>query len=105
FCERMLQKNLRVTWQLPSGTRSEALDEEVLGAMHRAGCRNVSYAPESGSERTLKRILKKVQLSRMEASMRAAVVAGLNVKANIVIGFPGEDRDDLVATLAFIRKM
>ena len=43
----------RITWQLPSGTRSEALDEPVLRAMYRSGCRNVTYAPESGSERTL----------------------------------------------------
>jgi pyruvate-formate lyase-activating enzyme len=33
--------HLRVTWQLPSGTRSEALDEETLRAMYRSGCRNV----------------------------------------------------------------
>jgi anaerobic magnesium-protoporphyrin IX monomethyl ester cyclase len=105
FCEQMRRKNLGVTWQLPSGTRSEALDGEVLAAMHAAGCRNVSYAPESGSVRTLARILKKVNLERMEASMRAAVAAGLNVKANIVIGFPGEDGDDLMATLRFIRTM
>jgi anaerobic magnesium-protoporphyrin IX monomethyl ester cyclase len=105
FCDELLRRRLRITWQLPSGTRSEALDEEVLAAMFRAGCRNVSYAPESGSERTLARILKKVKLPRMEASMRAAVAAGLNVKANIVIGFPGEDRDDFLQTLGFIRKM
>jgi radical SAM superfamily enzyme YgiQ (UPF0313 family) len=105
FCEQMLRRKLRVEWQLPSGTRSEALDGEVLRAMARAGCRNISYAPESGSQRTLKRILKKVKLERMEASMREAVAAGLNVKANIVIGFPGEARDDLAETLGFIRKM
>jgi radical SAM superfamily enzyme YgiQ (UPF0313 family) len=105
FCDAILKNGLRVLWQLPSGTRSEALDEEVLRMMYRAGCRNVSYAPESGSERTLERILKKVHLHKMLESMRAAVAAGLNVKANIVIGFPGEDRDDLVATMRFIRKM
>jgi anaerobic magnesium-protoporphyrin IX monomethyl ester cyclase len=105
FCRLMEQRRLGVTWQLPSGTRSEALDGEVLRAMFRAGCRNVSYAPESGSERTLRRVRKKVRLERMEESMRQAVAAGLNVKANIIIGFPDEDRRDLRDTLGFIRRM
>ncbi|MFT3714011.1 MAG: radical SAM protein [Archangium sp.] len=105
FCRLMEERKLGVSWQLPSGTRSEALDDEVLAAMFRAGCRNVSYAPESGSERTLRKILKKVKLDRMLRSMQSAVSAGLNVKANIIVGFPGEVRSDLQDTLGFIRQM
>jgi anaerobic magnesium-protoporphyrin IX monomethyl ester cyclase len=105
FCRLLEARRLRITWQLPSGTRSEALDEPVLRAMHRSGCRNVSYAPESGSVRTLESIKKKVKLDRLEASMRAAVRAGLNVKANILIGFPDESEEDLRATLRFILRM
>lgn len=105
FCATMQSRGVSVSWQLPSGTRSEALDDEVLRAMAGAGCTNVSYAPESGSERTLRRIKKKVNLDRMTASMRSAVAAGLNVKANIVIGFPDETRADLVDTMHFIRRM
>ena len=105
FCRLLDARGLRITWQLPSGTRSEALDEPVLQAMQRSGCRNVSYAPESGSPRTLEAIKKKVKLDRLEASMRAAVRAGLNVKANILIGFPDEQRDDLRETLRFILRM
>ena len=105
FCRLLDARGLRLTWQLPSGTRSEALDEPVLQAMYRSGCRNVSYAPESGSPRTLEAIKKKVKLERLEASMRSAVRAGLNVKANILIGFPGEQREDLRETLRFILRM
>jgi anaerobic magnesium-protoporphyrin IX monomethyl ester cyclase len=96
---------VRIIWQLPSGTRSEALDAPVLRAMYRAGCRNVSYAPESGSRRTLHTIKKKVKLEHLAASMRAAVGVGLNVKANILIGFPDEQAGDLRQTLRFIWRM
>ena len=41
FCRLLDARGLRITWQLPSGTRSEALDEPVLRAMYRSGCRNV----------------------------------------------------------------
>jgi radical SAM superfamily enzyme YgiQ (UPF0313 family) len=105
FCRELRARRLDITWQLPSGTRSEALDGEVLRAMYEAGCRNVSYAPESGSARTLRRIRKKVRLDRMLDSMREAVDIGLNVKANIILGFPGETIGDAFETLGFLVKM
>jgi radical SAM superfamily enzyme YgiQ (UPF0313 family) len=105
FCRILDERGLSIMWQLPSGTRSEALDEAVLRAMYRSGCRNVSYAPESGSERTLDLIQKKVKLERLEDSMRTAVRVGLNVKANILIGFPEERRADVRRTLRFLLRM
>jgi radical SAM superfamily enzyme YgiQ (UPF0313 family) len=105
FCRTLEARGLSITWQLPSGTRSEALDEPVLRAMYRSGCRNVSYAPESGSERTLDAIQKKVDLDRLGHSMSTAVRVGLNVKANILIGFPEERKEDVRWTLRFILRM
>jgi radical SAM superfamily enzyme YgiQ (UPF0313 family) len=105
FCDQLEQRGLAITWQLPSGTRSEALDEPVLRAMFRTGCRNITYAPESGSQATLERIKKKVKLHRLEESMRTAVEVGLNVKANIMIGFPHERETHLRETLGFIWRM
>lgn len=105
FCAELEARDLRVTWQLPSGTRSEALDEPVLRAMVRAGCRNVTYAPESGSPRTLRDIQKRVTLDHLAASMATAVRLGLNVKANIMIGFPDEQPADLRDTMRFLLRM
>jgi len=105
FCEELLRRRLDITWQLPSGTRSEAIDREVASLLYRSGCRNVSYAPESGSKRTLKAIKKKVNLDRMEASMKASVDEGLNVKANIIVGFPDETHEDLIDSLKFVARM
>ena len=105
FCRLMIERRVPVTWQLPSGTRSEAIDAEVCGLLHASGCRNVSYAPESGSERVLKAIQKKVKLERMLDSMRAATSSGINVKANILIGFPDERAADLVDTARFLVEM
>jgi radical SAM superfamily enzyme YgiQ (UPF0313 family) len=101
FCQQVLDRGLEITWQLPSGTRSEALDDEVLGQLYRAGCRNLSYAPESGSPAVLERIKKRVDLSRMKRSMSAAVRAGINAKANIILGFPGETHREVRQTLRF----
>ncbi|MGH2571714.1 MAG: B12-binding domain-containing radical SAM protein, partial [bacterium] len=37
FTNEILRRGLEVTWQLPSGTRSEAIDEEVAELMVKAG--------------------------------------------------------------------
>ncbi|WP_204106170.1 MULTISPECIES: radical SAM protein [Spirulina sp. CCY15215] len=105
FCQLIKQRNLKFTWQLPSGTRSEAIDAEVSQLLYEAGCRNLSYAPESGSMETLKKIKKMVKLDRMLDSMKAAVKNGLNVKAHVIIGFPRETRRQVWETLGFLVKM
>jgi radical SAM superfamily enzyme YgiQ (UPF0313 family) len=96
--DAMERRGLRISFQLPSGTRSEAVDQEVAERLHRAGCRNFTYAPESGSVRTLRLIEKKVKLDALRASARASVRAGLKTHANLIIGFPHETLADLADT-------
>ena len=102
FCNILKEENLNVTWQLPTGTRSEALDEDVLPLVYETGCRNITYAPESGSDRMLKVIKKKVQIPRMLDSLSTAHRAGLVTRVNIIIGHPEEKRSDTWKSLAFL---
>jgi radical SAM superfamily enzyme YgiQ (UPF0313 family) len=105
FCNLILASGRRFTWQLPSGTRSEALDAEVTRLLYASGCRYINYAPESGSEEILARIKKRISKAKMLASMRAAVRHGLHVKANFILGFPGERLRHIWDTYHFIVSM
>jgi anaerobic magnesium-protoporphyrin IX monomethyl ester cyclase len=105
FTQMILDRKMKFTWQLPSGTRSEAIDAEVCRLLYASGCRNMSYAPESGSPEVLKRIKKVVKLDRLEASVMNAVREGLNVKLNIIMGFPNETRKELGQTVRFLFRM
>jgi radical SAM superfamily enzyme YgiQ (UPF0313 family) len=105
FTQLILDRKMKFTWQLPSGTRSEAIDREVSRRLYVSGCRNMSYAPESGSPEVLKRIKKVVKLDRLEESVLGAVREGLNVKLNIIMGFPGESKQELGETLRFLFRM
>lgn len=104
FCQLLIRENLGVSWQLPSGTRSEALDAEVLKLMYDAGCRNITYAPESGSTRMLNVIKKKAKLPRMLESLRAAERQGLRTRVSMIIGHPEERRRDTWQSLKFLMK-
>ncbi|MBN8218017.1 MAG: B12-binding domain-containing radical SAM protein [Spirochaetes bacterium] len=105
FCALVKSRGMHFTWQLPSGTRSEAIDRDVCRALHEAGCRNMTYAPESGSPEVLRRIKKKVDLKNLMRSMRGAIREGMNVKTNIIIGFPDETKREVWQTIRFVCKM
>jgi anaerobic magnesium-protoporphyrin IX monomethyl ester cyclase len=105
FCRRLLDENIQLKWSLPSGTRSEALDRETLELLRKTGCNYLVYAPESGSPSTLKRIKKRIHLERVTESMLEAKRQGLILRANLIIGFPGETRQDIFQTLRYGLKL
>jgi radical SAM superfamily enzyme YgiQ (UPF0313 family) len=101
FCREIERRGLVFTWQLPTGTRSEVIDREVADALYRTGCRNIGYAPESGSPETLKRVKKQVDLRNLTSSIRSALAAGVHVRVNMILGFPDDTRRDLWKSLLF----
>ncbi|MEE2751900.1 MAG: radical SAM protein [Myxococcota bacterium] len=98
FCEALESRGLNVTWQLPSGTRSEVLDREVLERMYATGARNVTYNPETGSPRMLEIFKKRVKLDRMMESLKEANDIGMVTRTCYIVGHPKERRRDLLDT-------
>tara|TARA_Y100001970_G_C14249655_1_gene870840 strand:+ start:138 stop:1826 length:1689 start_codon:yes stop_codon:yes gene_type:complete len=102
FCNELKKRKINnITWQLPVGTRSEALDEETLSAIYKSGCAYICYAPESGSEKSLNIIKKRVKLDRLIESIKSAVKIGHTVKLNFIIGFPHETFGDCLKSVWF----
>ena len=105
FTNELKRRNLDITWQLPSGTRSEALDEEVISRLADTGIKFLVYAPESGSKRILHEIKKKVNLKKLTQSVSFAMKNKIVTKINFIIGFPNEKRLDILKTLLFMWKL
>lgn len=105
FCQELIDRNLNITWQLPTGTRSEAIDDEVADLLKRSGMVSMAYAPESGSDTTRKFIKKKMKTENLFDSIAAAAKVDLNVAAFIVIGFPHDEPDHLEENLQFIDRL
>jgi len=105
FCEKVISKKWNTTWQMPAGTRAEALDAEALHLMYLSGQKNISYAPESGSPTTLRLIKKKIKLDRMKVSIRAALKEGMNVKLNMIMGFPHETKKEIFESFGFLKDL
>jgi anaerobic magnesium-protoporphyrin IX monomethyl ester cyclase len=104
FCDEIIKRDMKVTFQLPSGTRSEGIDLEVAQKLKAAGCHEFSFAPESGDPRVLQAIKKKVSLPKMFDSARSALKAGINVGCFFIIGFPEDDYLSVLRTYKAIVK-
>lgn len=105
FCKLLISKDLGITWSMSSGTRSEALDREVLTYMRKAGVERVTYAPESGSIKTLARINKKVKPTRMAKSIRSSVQVGIFTRANFIFGLPDQTNYEALQSVGFVTKL
>ncbi|MBW2458880.1 MAG: B12-binding domain-containing radical SAM protein [Deltaproteobacteria bacterium] len=105
FCREILERRLRISWQLPTGTRAEAIDAEVAMLLRQSGLSTLAYAPESGSAHTRRLIKKKLKATRLLASIGAAVAAGLNVSVFLVIGFPHDEPKHLRDNLGLIDRL
>jgi anaerobic magnesium-protoporphyrin IX monomethyl ester cyclase len=105
FCNEIIDRGLKITWQMPSGTRSEVFDEEVAGLLYKSGCRALAFAPESGAPEILEAIKKKVDLEKLVTSAKIAMKHNMKVSCFFVIGFPDDTPETLRKSLKMIRRL
>jgi tRNA-2-methylthio-N6-dimethylallyladenosine synthase len=69
-------------------------------------CRHVHLPVQSGSDRMLKRMLRRYTAAEYirRVSELKARVPGLTLSSDVIVGFPGETEADFEATLALVRE-
>ena len=106
FFTGIIRLNLNIEIYLRNGIRADKVDLDLLKLMRAAGVQRVWFAPESGSQKTLDRIInKKMRLSDCETAIRMAKQAGLAVTCFLVIGFPDETLEDVQQTIRYGHKL
>jgi anaerobic magnesium-protoporphyrin IX monomethyl ester cyclase len=104
LCGAIRQAGLdhRVQWD--ALLRANQADAELLREMKAAGCIQVEFGFESGSDAMLRNLNKNTTVETNVRAARLAHEAGLRIYADIMVGLPGETEGDLRATLRFVRK-
>ena len=105
FALNLEVRNLGVVYQIPAGTRCEAIDQELVFALERSGLRNFALAPESGSDEILQVIKKQMDLTKLIETARYVIKSKITLGIFIVIGFPEDTKHTLASTLKLIRKL
>ena len=83
----------------------QTLDKEMLSLMRLAGFKRVMFAPESGNDRVIREeIGKTFTVADAENTIKDITNAGLIPYINILIGMPGETRNEIADTIEFCRR-
>jgi radical SAM superfamily enzyme YgiQ (UPF0313 family) len=78
-------------------------DEETASYLAEAGCKIVKFGVESGSERIRRDVLCRYMTNKdIESAFRAAHKFGLHTSAFVMIGLPGETKEDVLATVKLL---
>ncbi|MFI5758111.1 B12-binding domain-containing radical SAM protein [Streptomyces sp. NPDC051569] len=81
------------------------LSEADLDRLVANGLREVALGIESGSDRILAAMDKRIDAAMTERVARRLVAHGIGVKGYFILGFPGETQEDLDATVQHIRNL
>ena len=102
----MVKRNLNMTWDATNGVIAASLREEVVQSAAESGCIGLALGIESGNEKILREI-KKPGTPRI--FRRAAEVLRrypqINVRALLIIGFPGETLGQIYDTISLCEEM
>jgi radical SAM superfamily enzyme YgiQ (UPF0313 family) len=102
LCKRMQEKKLGFFWSCD--TRVDLLSDELLREMRLAGCQRLSLGVESGSQRILDAIDKKITVGEILESTALAKKWGIKVRYYMMLGNRGDTRETFAETLAFLER-
>ena len=104
FSELLLAHKVRIKWGGQAVIRKE-MTSDLLRLMHEAGCSYLGYGVESGSNRVLTSMNKRLFTVELASEvLKRTHDAKINTYANIMFGYPTETDADFLDTLSFIKR-
>ncbi len=103
FCGRMIEENIKISWSCER--RVDTVNLETLKLMKKAGCYSIFYGIESLDQDCLDAVNKGIKVEQAEDVMRLTKKAGIDVRANFIIGLPNETPEKFRAMVKRICKI
>ncbi len=100
-CREISKRNLGISWECEA--RVDTIDKELVEAMKNSGCEFIDLGVESGSNRILKNIKKGITVEQVIFAAKTIKEAGIEAKAFIMHGLPGETYEDIKKTVFLSR--
>jgi len=103
FCTSLEESGCCLKWDcLATGVRLDTLHKELLERMEEAGCKAMSVAVESGSQRILEDMRKQVSLDTIREKIRLIKeTTRIKVNSYYILGYPEETREDINMSIRF----
>jgi radical SAM superfamily enzyme YgiQ (UPF0313 family) len=102
YARELEKRRLRLPFECIS--RAERIDDEVADALVSLGCFRVWIGSESGSQRVLDRMKRKVSVDQVRATAARLRRRGIEVGMFIMLGDEGEEARDLEDTVDHLKR-
>jgi radical SAM superfamily enzyme YgiQ (UPF0313 family) len=102
FAEELKKKNLKIIYECI--TRADRMNEEVIQTMKETGCFRVWIGAESGSQRIIDAMDRRVKVEQVREMIQLSKKNGIEAGTFIMLGYPGETESDIEETINHLKK-
>jgi len=103
FCAQYKSSGLDMPWA--AQTRVNLVDDDLIAELKTAGCVQLDFGVESGSDEALSRMKKGTTSHDARNAFKLCRKHGLRTFANIMFNTPGETEDDVKKTLSLMKDL
>lgn len=101
YHEELKKRNLRIPFECIS--RADRLNEKVIAVLADMGCKRLWNGSESGSQRVLDAMQRKVEVQDVQLKTRMLQAAGIETGMFIMLGYKGETIKDIIETVEHLK--
>lgn len=102
FQQELLNRKIRIRYECI--TRADRLNEQVIQVLRDTGCFRVWIGAESGSQRIIDAMDRRVDVAEVRSMIKAARNAGIEAGTFIMLGYPGETEADIRDTIHHLKE-
>ena len=95
--DKLFASKISLSWGCSA--RVDDVDQEIIQKAHSAGCWQIGYGIESGSNKILKKLGKNITTEQIKNALKMTADAGIQTKGFFMLGNPGETEEDLRQTM------
>lgn len=97
ICRLLVERKVDITFDVRS--RVNLVDQEMLRALRRAGCVRIQYGVESGNDKVLEAISKRITVDLVRDVVKETRAHGFEILCDFMIGLPGETQQEVEDTI------
>lgn len=102
ICDLMVKHDLNMIWG--GNTRVNNISIDLLKVVQEAGCRQLSFGFETGSQRVLDILNKKTTVDKAQQAIDMCNEVGMTINGTFMVGSPTETMEDIRMTVDFIKR-
>jgi len=102
FNEELKRNNLKIKYECI--TRADRMNEDVIKTMKETGCFRVWIGAESGSQRIIDAMDRRVKVEQVREMIQLAKKHDIETGTFIMLGYPGETEKDIEQTITHLKK-